>query len=132
MTNLPPRYVPTGKSFPGGGISEAVVCDDTHLDRLVVLKSIKPGVDPKRILDELSALQDIRSKQVVQIYDVIWDEHGQVKAIVEEHLSGADLTTVSPPTASEEFLRMIYPIAEGIADIHAHGRVHRDIKRSNI
>ena len=36
------------------------------------------------------------------------------------------------PTTANEFLLTVYPIAEGIADIHAHGRVHRDIKRGNM
>jgi serine/threonine-protein kinase len=113
-------------------MSETIVCHDTHLEREVVIKSLKPGADSKRILDELAALQAIRSKHVVQIYDVIRDPKGNVVAIVEEYLPGDDLTSISIPKTSAEFLRLAYPIAEGIADIHAHKRVHRDIKRQNM
>jgi serine/threonine-protein kinase len=113
-------------------MSDALVYKDSHLDRLVLVKSIKAGVDDRRILDELVALQAIRSKHVVQIYDVIRDENGAIAAIVEEYLPGQDLTEVAPPSGPHEFLKLIYPIAEGIADIHAHGRVHRDIKRQNM
>ncbi|MBU6464331.1 MAG: serine/threonine protein kinase [Bradyrhizobium sp.] len=113
-------------------MSEAVVCTDTHLERQVVIKSLKPGADSKRILDELAALQSIRSKHVVQIYDVIRDSSGNVVGIVEEYLPGDDLTSVSSPKNADEFLRLAYPIAEGIADIHTHNRVHRDIKRQNM
>jgi len=129
---LPARYKPSSKAFDDGGMSEAIVCTDTHLDRQVVIKSLKAGADSKRILDELAALQTIRSKHVVQIYDVIRDSKGNVVAIVEEYLPGNDLTMVAAPKNADEFLRLAYPLAEGIADIHAHNRVHRDIKRQNL
>jgi serine/threonine protein kinase len=129
---LPPRYVPTGKKFSGGGTSDVIICDDGHLDRTVVVKALKPGVDQRRLLDELAALQAIRSKHVVQIYDIIRDESDTITAIVEEYLPGEDLTRSSVPATVDDFLAMLYPIAEGIADIHAHGRVHHDIKRGNM
>jgi serine/threonine protein kinase len=80
----------------------------------------------------LAALQTIRSKHVVQIFDVVRDAAGAVTAIVEEYLPGDDLTKCKRPATKDEFLRLIYPIAEGIADVHAHNRVHRDIKRQNM
>jgi eukaryotic-like serine/threonine-protein kinase len=113
-------------------MSDVVVCNDTHLDRTVVVKSLKPGADTRRILDELAALQQIRSKHVVQIYDVIRDGGGEVIAIVEEFLPGEDLTKVDVPTSLGDFLKLAHSIAEGISDIHAHKRVHRDIKRQNM
>jgi serine/threonine protein kinase len=79
------RHLVAGVPAVHPGASHRVV-GNSVLDRLVVVKSIKSGVDPKRILDELSALQSIRSKHVVQIYDVIWDDDGTVQAIVEEYL----------------------------------------------
>lgn len=132
MLILPARYQPSGKEFDGGGMSETIVCTDTHLERQVIVKSLKPGADSKRILDELAALLAIRSKHVVQIYDVIRDSKNNVVAIVEEYLPGDDLTSVPVPKTADELLRLAYPVAEGIADIHAHKRVHRDIKRQNM
>src|SRR5215204_3932851 len=131
QSRLPRRYQPES-SFSGGGMSNTIVCLDTHLQRRVVIKALAPGVDTGRILDELAALQEIRSKHVVQIYDVIRGAAGEVEAIVEEYLPGSDLSAILPPTASDEFIRLIYPIAEGIADIHDHNRVHRDIKPTNM
>ncbi|MGH6779332.1 MAG: protein kinase domain-containing protein [Bradyrhizobium sp.] len=113
-------------------MSTAVVCQDQHLDRAVLVKSLAPGTDKRRLLDEIQALQVIRSKHVVQIYDLIWYGAGEIVGIVEEYLPGEDLTAVAIPSNELEFLRLAYPIAEGIADIHAHGRVHRDIKRQNM
>ena len=113
-------------------MSTAVVCQDQHLDRAVLVKSLAPGTDKRRLLDEIQALQVIRSKHVVQIYDLIWNKASEIIGIVEEYLPGKDLTSVAQPSNELEFLRLAYPIAEGIADIHAHGRVHRDIKPQNM
>lgn len=113
-------------------MSNAVLCQDEHLERHVVVKTLAPGTDSRRILDELAALQTIRSKHVVQVYDVICNASGNVDAIVEEYLPGDDLTAVSAPTNATEFLRLVYQVAEGIADVHAHEIVHRDIKRQNM
>ena len=113
-------------------MSDAILCIDQHLDRPVLVKTLKAGIDQKRLLDELAALQSIRSKHVVQIYDIISDKKGNATAIVEEYLSGDDLTAVSTPKDEKQFLRTAYPVAKGIADIHAHGIIHRDIKRQNM
>jgi eukaryotic-like serine/threonine-protein kinase len=129
---LPDRYVPSDITLDTGGMSEVIVCDDLHLDRKVVVKTLASGADPRRLLDELASLQAIRSKHVVQIFDVIRDNSGDIVAIVEEYLPGCDLASIPPPTTAMDFLRLVYPIAEGIADIHAHDRVHRDIKRQNM
>lgn len=113
-------------------MSDAIVCTDQHLERHVIIKRLKSGTDQRRLMDEIAALQAIRSKHVVQIYDVINDKSGNVVAVVEEYLSGPDLTSTLAPADAETFMKLIYPMAEGIADIHAHGRVHRDIKRQNM
>jgi len=131
-SRLPSRYVLEPSVVPEGGMSEAFVCRDTHLDRLVIIKALAPGTDPGRLLDELSALQEIRSKHVVQIYDVIRAKNGTIEAIVEEYLPGKDLENVEMPKSSDEFTQTMYEIAESIDDIHEHDRVHRDIKPNNM
>ena len=57
-SRLPARYRPEF-SFANGGMSDTVVCLDTHLERRVVIKKLALGVDTGRILDELAALQGI-------------------------------------------------------------------------
>ena len=86
----------------------------------------------KRILDEVKALSAIRSKHVVQIYDVVKDGSGAVTALVEEFLPGQDLNDILPIKDAGTFLRHVYAIACGLADIHAVGVVHRDIKPNNM
>lgn len=129
---LPARYSKTGKSFDGGGMSDALLCTDTHLDRQVVVKQLKPGMDQKRLIDEVAALSDLRSKHVVQIYDVVRDEKGEILAIVEEFLPGTDLNSLIPVKSADELIKLAYAISCGISDIHAGGRIHRDIKPNNI
>ncbi|MBN9316406.1 MAG: serine/threonine protein kinase [Devosia sp.] len=128
---LPKRYKHE-KSFSAGGMSDAAKCIDTHLDRPVLVKALKEGTDKKRLLDEIRALQKIRSKHVVQIYDVVRDEDGEIQGLVEEYIEGADLTYLNPPTTAEDLMKLFYPIAKGIAEIHDHGHIHRDVKRQNM
>ena len=129
---LPPRYEKVGAPFSGGGMSTAFMCNDKHLDRNVLVKVLQKGVDQKRILDEVKALSAIRSKHVVQIYDVLKDGSGAVTALVEEFLPGQDLNDVLPIKDVGTFLRHIYAIACGLSDIHKVGVVHRDIKPNNM
>ncbi|HEX8421648.1 MAG TPA: serine/threonine-protein kinase [Sphingomonas sp.] len=129
---LPARYEKVGSPFSGGGMSTAFKCKDKHLDRHVLIKVLQQGVDQKRILDEVKALSAVRSKHVVQIYDVLKNSFGAVTALVEEFLPGQDLNDFVPIKDIGTFLRHVYAIACGLADIHAVGVVHRDIKPINM
>lgn len=131
MITLPARYQPTSTQ-DSGGMSHATVCRDSHLDRLVLVKELQQGVDFRRILDEVAALSNVRSKHVVQIYDVVRDASSKIVGIVEEYLPGQDLLHIIPIVDTNVFLKIAYAIACGLADIHAAGRVHRDIKPNNI
>lgn len=129
---LPARFKKIGPPFSGGGMSTAFLCHDRHLNRNVLVKALQQGVDQKRILDEVKALSAIRSKHVVQIYDVLKNDSDAVIALVEELLSGDDLNAAIPIKNSDTFLRHVYAVACGLADIHAVGVVHRDIKPNNM
>ena len=113
-------------------MSDTVLCTDQHLQRKVVVKSLKPGIAPHRLMDELSSLAAIRSKHVVQVLDVIKDSGGSVIGFVEEYIDGGAVVAASPGICAVDAMRMIFPVAAGIADIHAHSRVHRDIKPDNM
>ncbi|WP_374275065.1 serine/threonine-protein kinase [Brevundimonas sp.] len=117
--------------LPGGGMSETMLCHDSNLQRDVVFKTLKAGTSQKRILDELAALSAIRSDHVVQVLDVIRDSSGTIVGFIEEYVSGDDLSHANLNTF-EDALPILLAISSGIADIHSHGRLHRDLKPDNM
>lgn len=52
-------------------MGEVIFCEDLHLQRQVVLKHLQAGVESRRLLDEQKALSKVRSKHVVQLYDIV-------------------------------------------------------------
>lgn len=106
---------------------------DEYLDRKVVIKFLQKGQEHSRLFDELNALQRVRSRNVVEIFDVIYRDNGTRMGIVEEFIEGEDLEAklgVLKPDA--EFVGIVYQLSSGLADIHEAGVVHRDIKPSNL
>lgn len=123
------RYIPTGRSTKGG-LGEVVFCTDQNLERSVV---VKYGNQHHRLLDELAALQRIRSKHVVEIFDVVHERGSAPMGIVEEFIDGDVLSSkLGNIKSGDEFIHILYQLASGLADIHAVGIVHRDIKPSNV
>jgi eukaryotic-like serine/threonine-protein kinase len=129
---LPSRYNFTGATTDGG-MGDIHECTDTHLNRRVVLKLLKDGEDNRRLLDELKALIQLRSKHVVQLFDVITVQDGSLtkKALVLEFIEGTDLGfgEMEPGT---RYLSTLWQVACGLVDIHKAGVIHRDIKPNNV
>lgn len=114
----------------GGGI--VYICHDPNLRRKVAIKFLIPGIEIRRLRDEVMSLQKIQSKNVIQVYDIVNDPTLGI-GIVTEYLPGNDLTHNSVwPDDSMSFLRLTYQIANGVADIHAANIIHRDLKPNNI
>ena len=82
--------------------------------------------------DELAALLKMRSKHVVQIYDLCKFPDKCI-GIIQEFIDGKDLLeSFAPPTSIDSYYRQLWQIASGISDIHAVGVIHRDIKPNNM
>ena len=129
--NLQQRYIPTGESN-SGGFGHVVICNDTHLERKVAIKTVKDLTERKRVQDEISALLMLRSKHVVQLYDIIRSDDGKI-FIVEEYIDGPDLFEYKEHIKTTgDLTAILWQISSGIADIHRFGVVHRDIKPNNI
>lgn len=131
MTIIAGRYEVTGNSLVGG-MAAVLPCHDTILDRPVAIKIMPGSANRRRVQDELSALLKMRSKHVVQVYDILrWQQDDL--AIVQEFIAGADLFDPAlAPKNTDEYLKLIWQIASGIADIHSLDVIHRDIKPNNM
>lgn len=129
---IPNRYRPLDASDKGG-MGEVLFCIDEHLQRKVVLKHLQPGVETRRLLDEQKALSKVRSKHVVQLYDIVTINKAgtQYPALILEYIDGETLT-IGNYSANIEYLKLIWQISCGLADIHKHDIIHRDIKPGNI
>ncbi|CAN7760909.1 protein kinase [Cupriavidus necator] len=109
------------------------MCNDEVLNRTVVIKQILHPMHVSRMIDEVVALQEAKSKHVVEIYDVLVSNAGDEISIVEEYLSGDDLTSFDFDTSNPtDLLKILFQIATGLRDMHARDVVHRDIKPDNM
>ena len=132
MINIAGRYKPTGNNS-AGGMGEVIECEDTHLRRRVVIKRLRPGLEQRHLLNEQKLLAQLRSKHVVQLYDIVQlsDRGTSEPAIVLEHIEG-ELLGVGAYQEDRKYLHVLWQIASGLKDIHQHGIIHRDIKPGNI
>ena len=132
LSKLPGRYKFTGQ-IHSGGQGNVYVCSDQTLDRLVAIKEMKATTDPDAILNEIITLKEVVSKHVVEVYDILSDADNSAAAVVLEYVPGDDLTRYAEALEDDsEYLKTLYQIASGIADMHECGKVHRDIKPNNM
>jgi WD40 repeat protein len=118
-----------------GAMGVVWLARDLALDRLVALKRIVPGADPRlgaRLLREGRAVAQLQHPHIVAIYALGEAPGGAFLAM--ELLEGGDLQTVlkqklpSPRDAAV----LAAKIADALAHAHAIGVLHRDVKPSNI
>ncbi|WP_047733815.1 serine/threonine-protein kinase [Vibrio parahaemolyticus] len=131
MTSHMSRYIPLEDSA-SGGFSDVHFYNDSILKRKVAIKYIKDESDSHRLKDEIDALMKLRSKHVVQIYDIVPTDSSSF-GIVMEYIEGNDLISVPSESHSpDDILKILWQIASGIADIHKADVIHRDIKPNNM
>ena len=106
------RYEVAGASF-SGGMAEVLPCRDTVLERRVAIKVMPGSANRRRVRDELSALLKMRSKHVVQVYDILRIDSNDL-AIAQEYIDGKDLfDDALTPQTSTEYLKLIWQISSG-------------------
>jgi eukaryotic-like serine/threonine-protein kinase len=125
-----------------GGMATVFRANDERLAREVAIKVLLPNLagDPAvaaRFEREARTLAAAAHPGVVSIFDVDAGDasSGREPFFVMELCSGgslADLLVDGNRVSPNELIPTLVSVADGLADLHARGVVHRDVKPSNI
>ena len=125
------------RKLGAGGMGEVYLARDTKLDRNVAIKVLRSDWLEeehlkKRLIREAQAAAKLDHPNICSIYDV--NEAGPFTFIVMQYIEGEPLDEKMErePLALSAALTMVEQAAEGLAEAHAHGIVHRDIKPQNM
>jgi len=120
-----------------GGMGTVYRARDTRLDREVALKFLHTGhvAQPdqrRRFLREARSLASLDHPNICTVYDLDEDE-GRV-FIVMAVVNGRTLSDMvdDGPLEVGQAVNIIREVAQGLANAHAKGIVHRDIKSGNV
>jgi serine/threonine-protein kinase len=125
------------KKLGAGGMGEVYLAQDTKLNRKVAIKVLPADTlaqenAKRRLTREAQAAAKLDHPNICAIYDV--NEADSLTFIVMQYIEGETLAAklkkkkLSLSTAWNVALQT----AEALAEAHAHGLVHRDIKPQNI
>jgi serine/threonine protein kinase len=120
-----------------GGMGEVFLAQDLKLDRKVAikilpLKSIENEQAKKRLLREAKAAATLDHPNICTIHEV--NEETESPFIVMQYIDGVTLWSKvrKHPMAPAEVVNIGIQAAEALAEAHAHGVIHRDIKPQNL
>lgn len=122
-----------------GGMAMVFKAYDTRLEREVALKVIRRGAFAPELLEEVlkrfereaKSLARMSHPSIVKVHD--FGEHEGAPYLVLEYLPGGTLKRLlGKPLPWQEAVRLLLPVARGLAYAHQRGVLHRDIKPANI
>jgi len=119
-----------------GGMGVVYKAEDTRLDRLVAIKTIRganeSGESRKQLWREARSLARVSHPRICQLFDAV--EEGGGLFLVMELLEGQSLDRrlAGGPVAAAEAVEIIGQILEALEALHGHQIVHRDLKPSNV
>src|SRR6266480_3687397 len=125
------------RKLGAGGMGEVYLALDTKLDRKVAIKVLQPDslADDhlkKRLLKEAQAAARLDHPNICAVHDV--NEADSFTFIVMQYIEGETLAEKMDrqPLELNTALALAAQAAEGLAEAHAHGVVHRDLKPQNM
>ena len=120
-----------------GGMGEVWRAEDTKLLRHVAVKILPPQLAldaewKERFLREARAIAQVNHPNIATIYSI--DQHEDSFFIVMELVEGEPLSQMiaQGPLSPADAVRVAAHVADGLAEAHEKGIVHRDIKPDNI
>jgi hypothetical protein len=121
-----------------GGMGTVYKAFDTKIRETVALKLLKPEIasDPgviERFRNEMRLSRKVAHRHVCRMYDI--NEEGLLVYISMEFVPGEDLKSFirrSGHLNEEKAVDLARQIAEGLAEAHRLGVIHRDLKPQNI
>jgi len=132
--SLPLRYEILPYAPMQGGFGRVWRIKDNSLGREVLFKEIQHKSDNAILLNEIQNLSAARSRHVVEIYDIITDDSGDVAGVIIEYLPGRSYSDFHIQALSKpvDFIKILYQLSIALNDLHSRGIVHRDIKLDNM
>jgi len=120
-----------------GGMGEVWRAEDTKLLRHVAIKILPRQLAAdaewkERFLREARAIAQVNHPAIATIYSI--DEHEDTLFMVMELVEGEPLSQMIArgPLTPADAVRVAAHVADGLAEAHEKGIVHRDIKPDNI
>ncbi len=116
-------------------MGEVYLAEDTVLNRRVAIKFVIESADAlskSRLLREAQAAATLEHPNVCAIYEV--GEHENQPYVAMQFVEGETLAErlTRGPLGPADATRIANQLAGALAEAHAHGIVHRDIKPQNI
>jgi Tol biopolymer transport system component/predicted Ser/Thr protein kinase len=123
-----------------GGMGTVYKAEDTRLERLVALKFLpyfaaQDETEKARFIQEAKAAAKLSHANIAQVHE-IGEEDGRLY-IVMEYVPGGSLRDILDEAKGrslqlDKVLAWVQQTAEGLAEAHSHGIIHRDIKPDNL
>jgi serine/threonine protein kinase len=122
----------------GGGMGVVYKAQDLKLDRHVALKFLPPEMtrDPEakeRFIHEAKAASALDHNNICTIHEIGETDDGQMFIVMASYEGGTLKSRIgNGKLRIEEASDLAIQIAQGLAEAHQHGIVHRDVKPANI
>jgi serine/threonine protein kinase len=127
-----------------GGAATVYLARDSQTGQMVIVKVVHPHLVDEQFIGrfrrEIELLQELNNPHIIRLYD--WslrefdpDANQTLSYIIAEFVEGhtlADIVDTRGALQEPDALAIARQIALGLADIHSHGIIHRDVKSQNI